>query len=83
LDDAIASYKPSLQWALTYIERRDDLIPIADSIREGTAAAVTDGSFKLQHGTSAFTQLNLDSGIQLTGANHVPGLKTNQCAYQK
>jgi hypothetical protein len=71
-----------MQWALNYIERPNDLLPIADSIREGTPAAVTDGSFKLQCGTSAFTLLDLASGIQLTGANHVPGLKTNQCAYR-
>jgi hypothetical protein len=59
----------------------DNLTPIADSIWDGTAAAVMDGSFKLRRGTSAFTLLNLASGIQLAGANRVPGLKTDQCAY--
>jgi hypothetical protein len=77
-DDVIASYEHSLQWALlNYIKRPDNLTPIANSIHEGTASAVTDGSFKLQCGTSAFTLLDLASGIQLMGANHVgyPDLK--------
>jgi hypothetical protein len=82
LDDFIAAYDPSLQWALNYVEMPDNLTSIADSIRDGTAAAVTDGLFKLQRGTSAFTLLDLASGIQLTRANHVPGLKTEQCAYR-
>jgi hypothetical protein len=38
--------------------------------------------FKLQHGTSAFTLFDLASGIQLTGANHIPGLKIDQRAYR-
>jgi hypothetical protein len=83
IDDTIASYDPSLQWALNYtIERPDDLTPIVASIRDGTAAAVTDGSFKLQRGTAAFTLVDLASGVQFTGANHVPGLPTDQCAYR-
>jgi hypothetical protein len=43
---------------------------------------VTDGSFKLHRGTSAFTLVDLASGTQLTGANHVPGLGSNHCSYQ-
>ena len=82
IDDANASYKLSLQWALAYIEQPDDLTSIVASILEGTAAAVTDGSFNLQGGTAAFTLVNLTSGVQLTGANHVPGLPTDQCAYR-
>jgi hypothetical protein len=63
LDDVTAAYDPSLQWALNYVQMPDNLTPIADSIRDGTAAAVTDGSFKLQRGTSAFILLDLASGI--------------------
>ena len=82
IDDAIASYDTSLQWALPYIECPDALLPIASGIRDGTAIAVTDGSFKLQRGTSAFTLVDLASGTQLTGANHVPGICTDHCSYR-
>jgi hypothetical protein len=54
-----------------------NLIPIADRIREGTAAAVIDVSFKPQCGTSAFNLLDLALGIQLMGTNHhISGPKT-------
>jgi hypothetical protein len=43
---------------------------------------VTDGSFKLHRGTLAFALLDLASGTQLTGANHVPGLSSDHCSYQ-
>jgi hypothetical protein len=73
IKDVFAGYhEPSLQWALSYIERPDNLAPIATSIREGTAAAVTDESFKLQQGIHAFTLVDLASGVQLTGANPCP-----------
>jgi hypothetical protein len=71
-----------LQWALPYIECPDDLLPIASGIRAGTTIAVTDGSFKLHRGTSAFTLVDLASGTQLTGANHVPGLPNDHCSYR-
>jgi hypothetical protein len=82
INDAIAAYNSSLQRALTDMERRDDLMPIATSIRDGTTAAVTDRSFELQQGRSAFTLVDLTSGVQLTGANHTPGLKTDHCSYR-
>jgi hypothetical protein len=80
--DAIASYDTSLQWALPYMECPEDLLPIPSGIREVMAIAVTDGYFKLQRGTSAFTLVDLASGTQLTGAYHVPGLSSDHCSYQ-
>jgi hypothetical protein len=43
---------------------------------------VTDGSFNLQGGMSEFTSAGLASGVQLTGTNHIPGLKTDHCSYR-
>jgi hypothetical protein len=71
-----ASYDTSLQWALTYIECLEDLLPIASSIHEAMAIAVTGGSFKLQRGTLAFTLMDLASGTQLTG------VRRDHCLYQ-
>jgi hypothetical protein len=82
IDDASAAYDSSLQWALPYIECPENLLPIASGIRKGTTIAVTNRSFKLHRGTSAFTLVYLASGTQLTGANHVPWLCSDHCSYQ-
>jgi hypothetical protein len=57
-----------------------ELQPIIDSLSQGTAQAISDGSFKVKFGTSAFTIL--DSGnSSILGLNIVPGHPDDQSAY--
>jgi hypothetical protein len=82
IEDVIAGYEASLQWALSCIKRPDSLAPIDTSIHEDTAVAVTAGPFKLQRGTLTFTLVvDFASWVQSKGTNQVPGLRTDQCSY--
>jgi hypothetical protein len=57
-------------------------LEIAKAIRDGTAIAVSDGSFKDSQGTAAFIlEGSLPAG-QIVGVNVIPGAEESQSAYQ-
>ena len=55
---------------------------VAAAILRGDARAVSDGSYKQKHGTSAFV-LHGDSHFKaIRGRNVIPGRPEEQCAYR-
>ena len=71
------------QWATATLEiPEDDCATLSEALREGTALAVSDGSFKDSFGTSAFVLEGKDGTHRLTGANVVPGHPDDQSAYR-
>ena len=79
LSQAIASLCTQEAWALEDITiPEDEGAHIAAAIIMGTARAVSDGSLKHHHGTSAFTLQGYDSTKKIEGANRVPGSTTDQ-----
>jgi hypothetical protein len=55
---------------------------IAAAIMQGTCKAVTDGSYKLHHGTASFVIKGLDPRKTIQGSNVTPGQPSEQCAYR-
>ena len=74
-----SSQQWSLQRCLSSHEYGQDIV---HAIENGTAIAVSDGSFKDSFGTAAWT-IRGDSDDQfLTGVNVVPGVATDQSAFR-
>jgi ribonuclease HI len=73
----------SNKWAIAdWDYSQTDLLELATDIQEGTASAVSDGSFKNCNGTSAF-MLCLDRiENRIIGVNAVPGAADEQSAYR-
>ena len=55
---------------------------VAQAIRDGTARAVCDGSFKNGKGTAGFCMHGAVDKHQITGSHCTPGRKEDQCAYR-
>ncbi len=55
---------------------------VAEDIKNGTATAVSDGSFKNENGTSAFLVCAEDDSQRIIGVNAVPGACKEQSAYR-
>jgi hypothetical protein len=60
----------------------DNGLEIAKAIRDGTAIAVSDGSFKDSHGTAAFILKGSLPVGRIVGVNVIPGAEESQTAYR-
>jgi hypothetical protein len=70
---AIAFLPPESKWALKHMVFADGGQAVATAIQNRTAIAVSDGSLKLQIGTSAFIVTVAGNKYPVVGANVVPG----------
>jgi hypothetical protein len=76
---------PLGQWAIQEITVTDDGEAMAQAIRQGTAIAVSDGSYKDGRGTAAFileTSENSTETGRIVGVNSIPGEKEDQTSYR-
>ena len=55
---------------------------MASAIQDGTAIAVSDGSYKTEFGTSALALEGEDSTNRIVAVNVVPGDPTDQSSYR-
>ena len=79
----ILAPRPGRSWATSAWNNDDDGAYLAECIRNGTAKAVSDGSYKDDLGTAAFV---LEGAIEehhwILGTNRVPGIEEDQSAYR-
>jgi hypothetical protein len=85
--EAARLLRPPLDhWAIQEITTPGDGIAMAQAIRNGTAIAVSDGSYKDGRGTSAFileVSANFDPTGRIVGVNSMPGEKEDpQTSYR-
>ena len=74
---------PSLdQWASEKTEINDDGIDLARGIIQGTATAISDGSYKQDYGTSCSILRGSNSSQRIITVNMVPGPIDAQSAYR-
>ena len=73
------------QWAIKEVTISDNGIALATAIRNGTAIAVSDGSYKDGRGTAAFI-LEISDQFQaagrIVGVNVIPGETEDQSSYR-
>jgi hypothetical protein len=83
LAEAIASLPAGSRWApVSHYDATDYGIRVAQAIRDGTAIAISDGSFKEDFGTSALVIEASDSTNNIITVNAVPGNLANQGSYR-
>jgi hypothetical protein len=71
------------QWAIAeWDHHQADLSKLASDIKQGTATAVSDGSYKNNNGTSAFLLCAETVDNCIIGVNAVPGAPAEQSAYR-
>lgn len=80
--DAIESLPLTQQWAFEHFHCTDDGQVIADAIRQGTAVAVSDGSFKNELGTAALVLEGQDSNNRILAGHLTPGPPSSQSSFQ-
>jgi hypothetical protein len=68
-------------WAISEISYDDNATILASAIVQGTAVAVSDGSFKNHHGTLGFVIEGNSRTGRLVGVNVIPGETEFQSAY--
>ena len=71
-----------VRWALCDIAASDNGVVIAQALRDGTAVAVSDGSFKDKFGTAAWVIEGRRSDGWLEGQCIIPGGPEDQSAYR-
>ena len=69
-------------WAVEHILSVDQGSNFATSIQEGTARAVSDGSYKEGKGSSAYILCGSDETLWVRGLNRSPGAPDIQCPYR-
>jgi hypothetical protein len=69
-------------WILEELEVSGSVDDVANSIRTGTARAVSDGSFKDSSGAASFCIVSPETGSYLQGSHTVQGPATSQSAYR-
>jgi hypothetical protein len=77
--------RPTLdQWAIQEITVTDNGLAMANAIKNGTAIAVSDGSYKNGRGTAAFILeiSEFDKTGRIVGVNSIPGEKEDQTSYR-
>jgi hypothetical protein len=75
--------KPNAYWWYETIEAPDDIQPTLQSLIDGTALWVTDGSFKGAQGSTAFILLpNIEATTGIKLVNQTPGREQDIDAYQ-
>jgi hypothetical protein len=71
------------QWAIAEWDHHQANLPnLVRDIQQGTASAVSDGSYKNDNGTSAFLLCADDVDNCIIGVNAVPGAPSEQSAYR-
>jgi len=82
LEEAIDQSPVSQKWSVDchYVADGGELI--AAALRDGTAIAVSDGSFKDQFGTAALVIEGPDSDNQMLAVNVTPGHPEEQLSYR-
>ena len=70
------------QWALNELLTTDSISDIVKDIENGTAVAVSDGSFKRNGGTAAWIIENHTGTQRIMGNVNVPGTVLDQSAYR-
>ena len=70
------------RWAVSEFTLSDNGIAIAQALIQGTAIAVSDGSFKDSQGTSAFILEGCSKAGRLVGVNVIPGDDSSQSPYR-
>jgi hypothetical protein len=79
--DFINNRPNSFSWAITEVNLDDNGFAIATALLQGTAIAVSDGSFKDNQGTSAFIIEGKSEVGRLVGVNIIPGETESQSPY--
>jgi hypothetical protein len=69
------------QWAVDTVACPDEGADFASAIIQGTATAISDGSYKDGVGASAFILRDDNRDIRIQGVNAVPGQEETQSAY--
>mgnify|MGYP003519673277 CR=1 FL=1 len=82
LAEAIEKLPQGSRWAVERFDTTDNGMRIAQAIRDGTAIAISDGSFKDGFGTSALKIEAADSTDNIIAVNVVPGNTADQGAYR-
>jgi hypothetical protein len=67
---------------VAHFSSSDDGVDLANNIRQGTATAISDGSYQSSLGTSAFVLRSTGNVTKICGLNAVPGPKETQSAYR-
>ncbi len=78
----LALRSDGFRWAITEFDIEDNGAAIAQALIQGTAIAVSDGSFKNQQGTSAFVIEGNSAAGRLVGVNVIPGDAASQSPYR-
>jgi hypothetical protein len=84
LTETIDGLPLSSRWAVDCFSAPDNGAAVAESIRVGTAVAISDGSYKDEFGTSALTLEPLvpNSGNCILATNVIPGRPEDQSSYR-
>ena len=80
--ERIRSRPPSQSWANRKVATDDNALYVAQAIRDGDAIAVSDGSYKQERGTAAFTIRGKTEIHPVTGVNMVPGYYADHQSYR-
>ena len=82
LAEARAGLPKGDQWAVSHLRCEDEGRVVAEAIKNGTCAAVDDGSYKPHFGTSAAIVKDMKfPGPGIVGVNAVPGDPSYQSSY--
>ena len=79
---AIENLPPGSKWAVSRFDATDNGHRIAQAIRNGTAIALSDGSYKDAFGTSAIIIEAEDADHNIIAVNVVPGNPSDQNSYR-
>ncbi len=71
-----------MRWPLDQVLHTDDGIALAQALQDGTAIAVSDGSYKDNYGTAAWTLQGSDEEGAIEGVNIAPGHPKDQSSYR-
>jgi hypothetical protein len=72
----------TVRWAVDKLEMRDEGLHVAAALMRGKCRAISDGSFKYERATSAFTLQGYKSTLKIDTCNLVPGAKGEASAYR-
>ena len=78
----VLANKKGESWALKDIVTTPDISKIVQSLKNGTAVAVSDGSFKDEGGTAAWIIESHDGTQRMIGRVLVPGYPSDHSAYR-
>ena len=82
IEEAIRKLDPSQRWSVQKVTMsRDKGKALANAIEAGNAIAVSDGSFKSEFGTAAWTVRGSSDSDYMTGVNVTPGTASKQSAF--